>query len=108
MRGGDETLGGDDRLGIAGQRRRRRKQGGRRKSMPKGAMPIAAYTRYYKPSLEHGRRVVFGYFDEEGDKKIHISKSLPPGPFDGGCSIIYVSFDVEAGKILSIACDGVA
>ena len=75
--------------------------------MPKGAKPVGAYTRYYQPGYDHGRRVVFGVLTQEGDKQIHIAGSPLLG-FDNGCSVVNLTFDVGERRVTSIACDGVA
>jgi hypothetical protein len=73
--------------------------------MPDGAKPIEAYTRYYEPGYDTGRRVVFGVLTEKGDKQIHMSGSHPI-IMDGGCSVVNLVFDVAAGQVTSISCQG--
>jgi hypothetical protein len=75
--------------------------------MPVGAKPLAAFTRYYEPGFDHGRRVVFGLLTERGDRKIHIGPNHPIA-VDGGCSVVNTLYDVEADRITSITCNGVA
>ena len=75
--------------------------------MPVGAKPVRAFTRYYEPGFDHGRRVVFGLLTEDGDRQVHISDHTPIS-MDGGCSIVTLTYDVAKGQIMSIACNGVA
>lgn len=75
--------------------------------MPDGAKPIRAFTRYYEPGFNHGRRVLFGLLTEDGDQQIHISGHAPIS-MDGGCSIVTLTYDVAKGQVMSIACNGVA
>jgi hypothetical protein len=73
--------------------------------MPAGAKPIAAYTRYYEPGFDHGRRVVFGMLLEGRDRKVHIGPNHPI-VLDGGCSVVNALYDVEADRITFIKCGG--
>jgi hypothetical protein len=72
--------------------------------MPPGAKPIDAFTRYYVPGYDHGRRVVYGLLKEGGDKHIHFSNG--PIIMDGGCSVVELVFDVTADQMTSIKCHG--
>jgi len=72
--------------------------------MPEGTKPIDAYTRYYVPGYDHERRVVYGLLKEGGDKRIHLSNG--PIIMDGGCSVVELIFDVTAGQVTSIKCNG--
>ena len=73
--------------------------------MPGGAQRIEAYTRYYEPGYDNGRRIVFGVLTANGDKQIHTSGNLPI-ILDGGCSVVKLAFDVAASQMMYIACGG--
>jgi hypothetical protein len=72
--------------------------------MPQGAKPISAFTRYYEPGFDHGRRTVFGLLTEKGDKQIHMGQV--PIVMDGGCSVVDLTFDVATNQVTSIKCYG--
>ena len=72
--------------------------------MPGGAKPIDAFSRYYVPGYDHGRRVVYGRLKEGGDKRIHFSNG--PIIMDGGCSVVELVFDVTTSQMTSIKCQG--
>ena len=74
--------------------------------MPADAKPIDNFTRYYVPGYDHGRRVVYGFLKEGGDKRIHLSNG--PVIVDGGCSVVNLVFDVAEGQVTSIKCNGLA
>jgi hypothetical protein len=76
-------------------------------------LPLKSYARFYAGSTIKGRRVVRGEYvlsDDWGKPAgIHISKEEDfPAIMDGGCCIVNLVFDVKAGKIAWIECNGIA
>jgi hypothetical protein len=75
---------------------------------------FSAYARYYAAETKHHHHFVYGEFLEHEvarkDAGVYIvgSKKDFPEIFDGGCLIINMVYDVEAGKILSVICNGEA
>lgn len=84
--------------------------------LPPTSLKLGAYVRYYTGEIVGGRRMLRGYFvlssfmegaaapDGPG---VHI-KAPPLAVMDGGCGVITVEYDVEAGKFASVSCNGLA
>ena len=78
--------------------------------MPRGAAPLAEYTRYYTGEVLGGSGLVEGVLLKvprySNDAPINI---VPPAAFpaiaDGGCGVIYLLYDVDLGRVTSIACN---
>jgi hypothetical protein len=83
---------------------------------PSGHSPrVTEYARYSAGDIVDGQKVVLGEFViPEGSKEkppgIYIvqSKKGIPMIFDGGCGVVHVVYAVEAGRILSLRCNGLA
>jgi|HubBroStandDraft_5_1064220.scaffolds.fasta_scaffold42369_3 hypothetical protein len=84
---------------------------------------IEKYSRYYAGITIKGRRMVRAEFTNfpdveivDGKVEYHVDKNpvhvVPedqfPGIFDGGCSVVNMLYDVEAERMVSISCNGVA
>jgi hypothetical protein len=71
---------------------------------------LAKSTRFYYGFYEDGHQVIHGEILGEGsgrDMKIHIAPTFPV-IFDGGCSVINLSYDPVKRVVLSLRCNGVA
>ena len=80
-------------------------------TMPKGALKLSEYTRYYSGQSTKTEKFIIGRFILKGknDMGIHIVPQLElPKVLDGGCKIINFKFNVENKKIVSIFCNGAA
>lgn len=76
-------------------------------TMPEGTV-LSDYSRYYSGQFDHGRRRLVGVF-VKGDMKpgaYIVAPEKSPKIFDGGCSVINFTFDMEARKTVSIFCNG--
>ncbi len=76
---------------------------------------ISQYARYYFGYKAHNRRMIRGELvrssiSEMKPAGIYIVRSQREFPviFDGGCSVMHLVYDVEAGKIGSLQCNGLA
>lgn len=82
-------------------------------AMPAGAAPVSAYRRRYGGVLEDGRRVIWGVYllpqFALDDPPVAIVDYRPVALVqDGGCAVVTVKYDAEAGRVLWIACNGEA
>jgi hypothetical protein len=77
--------------------------------LPKGALSLFEYTRYYAMVLHDGRSMVRGEF-VGGPSKMIVVKSEASLPLfmDGGCSVVNVLYDVMAHKVVQVFCNGYA
>jgi len=77
--------------------------------LPDGAAPLSSYTRYYAGTIKKGHRILLGHF-EAGSGKVQIVPSVRDLPvvYDGGCSIVSIRYDVTAGRVLDLFCNGIA
>ena len=81
--------------------------------MPSGAEPLANYFRYYyakaaKPGWIYGMYVAKHYFDA-ADRPIEEivvvdGESDIPAPYDAGCDVVFVSYDVQNDKLGATYC----
>jgi hypothetical protein len=76
-------------------------------------LPVATYARYYAGVTLAGRRTIVGELVLPaimGQKAgVHIgSEDDFPGIFDGGCDVVYLTYDVQRARIVSIMCNGIA
>lgn len=79
--------------------------------MPKGAGALSAYDRYYTGLVQQGRRVVEAVYvsASAGRGQSHIVPGdKMPGIADGGCSVVSLYYDVQAGTVGEPVCNGVA
>jgi hypothetical protein len=77
--------------------------------MPRGALPLADYGRYYAWGSEDGRRRVAAvYCREENPRRHWVAEDRLPAILDGGCNVVRLRFDVAADKIEWVGCNGVA
>lgn len=75
-------------------------------TMPPGASPISAYTRYYSWA-DASRRKVAAVYDLGGKQtRIWLSPEKMIMIMDGGCGVITFTFDMLTGKPDSVACNG--
>lgn len=83
-------------------------------AMPRGARSIDAYARYYTGVEEANRRLIRGIFI-----LARAGGRYPPGPhivralemprlLDGGCTVVSVTFDIQADRIQTVTCNGSA
>ncbi|WP_308142792.1 hypothetical protein [Burkholderia pseudomallei] len=77
--------------------------------MPPGTA-LNGYTRYYYGVFQHRHRLLMGIFVRDGDTPaVHVtSPEKVPKLFEGGCNVVNVKYDVDAGKVLAIFCNGSA
>jgi hypothetical protein len=91
--------------------------------MPPGAKPLSDYTRYYTGivaadgrmpgNVPAGHKLIWGKYDlpfryEPYRPGIHVvARSDMPLIMDGGCMIVNVYYDVDAGHIVYTKCNGV-
>lgn len=78
--------------------------------LPEGAGPLADYGRYYAwQDREDGIRKVIAIYVREPDPARHwVAETQLPLVLDGGCSIVSLSFDIAAGRIEAVTCNGEA
>lgn len=79
--------------------------------MPKGAIKITAYSRYYSGQTINKKKFIIGIFINKGKEinKVHIVPQYElPKVFDGGCSIIHFKYNADEMKVVSIFCNGSA
>jgi hypothetical protein len=77
--------------------------------LPPGAQPLASYQRYYAYVGKPGHLLVAGaYVARGGLGNVHLvaSADLLPDIADGGCSVVYLWWDVATGKTIGAACNG--
>jgi hypothetical protein len=84
-------------------------------SMPEGSSSLKKYIRYYAGTVVKGHRVLLGHFERgpsatgaDGEVRIAKSKEDLPVVFDGGCSIIFLRYDMTERRPLNFSCNGVA
>lgn len=77
--------------------------------MPRGALPLADYGRYYAWKSEDGvRKVVAVYVWEENGRRHWVAEDRLPAIQDGGCNVVNLRFDVAADEIERVGCNGYA
>jgi hypothetical protein len=74
---------------------------------------LAEYDRYYAGVSDRSLRLIRGEFIARGlDKKtgIHVLpiSDFPLAPLDGGCAVVDLLYDPQAGRVLWIHCHGLA
>jgi hypothetical protein len=76
---------------------------------------IAEYARYYVGYTANNHRMIrgelimpFGSRMKPAGTYVVGSEKDFPMIFDGGCAVMHVVYDVEAGHIVSLRCNGVA
>jgi hypothetical protein len=82
----------------------------------KGHSPVIAdYARYYTGYMADGQQMVAGEFivpsgSNSKPAGVYVVRSRKDFPliYDGGCSIVNIVYSVKLGKIVSLACNGVA
>jgi hypothetical protein len=83
--------------------------------LPDGAEPLAAYARYY--GISGGRVEAIYVLPSIGLSQGALAAGRRrwvgdvrqlPGISDGGCAVVEVRFDLTAGRIERVACNGVA
>jgi hypothetical protein len=78
--------------------------------MPRGAGPLSSYTRYYawQARGDGARRVVAVWVNLAGEPpgRHWVTEREFPLIFDGGCSVITLSYDVATRYIEHITCNG--
>ncbi|HTU12517.1 MAG TPA: hypothetical protein VMG08_16625 [Allosphingosinicella sp.] len=80
--------------------------------LPAGADPLASYERSYAWQ-ERGdgvRKVIGVYLTPEGSNRGRrwVTEAELPLILDGGCSLVSLSYDVAAGRIDHVTCNGEA
>lgn len=80
--------------------------------LPEGAGALASYARYYAwQQRDDGvRKVIAVYVNVTGESpgRYWVAENALPVIMDGGCGIISLSYDVAAGRIEHVACNGLA
>jgi hypothetical protein len=84
--------------------------------LPRKALKLKDYARYYTGEFHHGRRMLKGYFvgiflGDDPKKGDHAGSYLKPPPFavaDGGCLVVTVYYDVAARRFAGVFCNGLA
>lgn len=76
---------------------------------------IAQYARYYSAYRANGHRMITGELVLPSGTKMKpagiymvVSKVQFPTIFDGGCAVMNVVYDVDAGHVVSLKCNGFA
>ena len=80
-------------------------------ALPKGAHPIATYSRYYYITDVDGLNKLIGYYLYENAKNpgIHwIQPNSLPMMADGGCRVVHIEYDLINKKLLKARCNGEA
>ena len=80
-------------------------------ALPKGAHPLAAYSRYYFITDVDGLNQLIGYYFYENAKNpgIHwIQPNSLPMMADGGCRVVHIEYDLINEKLLKARCNGEA
>ncbi len=70
---------------------------------------LSEYARIYAGVTIHGRRMIRGVLllgTPTGASVVR--ETMLPEIMDGGCGIIYLLYDVEASRVASLRCNGVA
>jgi len=76
--------------------------------LPAGADPISSYARFYTGQIVGGRRIMLGQYLEEPARfapGIYL-KSSGIETRDGGCTVVYLQYDVEEERVVRILCGG--
>jgi hypothetical protein len=76
--------------------------------LPDGAFPRSEYARYYAPFTRKDLRslvAVYIHDPQQAGVKL-VKRTEMPVVLDGGCSVIRLQYDVQARKLLVIACNG--
>lgn len=78
--------------------------------LPEGTRPLGEYGRYYAwQDREDGvRKVIAVYLHEPNPARHWVAETALPLVLDGGCGIVSLSYDVAAGRIEHVACNGEA
>ena len=83
-------------------------------TVPTPSGPLKDYERYYAGIVQNGHRMIRAEFvalgvDPQARGQVHItSEDKFPVIMDGGCGIVSLLYDVEAGRVVSIGCNGLA
>jgi hypothetical protein len=82
--------------------------------VPTPSGPLKDYERYYAGIVRNGHRMIRAEFvalgiTPQARGQVHItSEDKFPVIMDGGCGIVSLLYDVEAGRIVSVGCNGLA
>ena len=80
-------------------------------ALPKGAHPIATYSRYYYITDVDGLNTLIGYYLNENAKNPGVHWAQPnslPMMADGGCRVVHIEYDLINKKLLKSTCNGEA
>lgn len=75
--------------------------------MPKGARPLADYSRHYWGENVNGVKTVRGVFISYLTRGVFVSSRAPQTSLDGGCSKVWIWYEPITNKQYA-RCDGVA
>lgn len=85
--------------------------------LPRTALKLGEYVRYYTGEIINGRRMLRAYLvasfivaegPSAADKPGAYIEQPPMEVSDGGCAVVTVEYDVEAAKVASLSCNGLA
>ena len=78
--------------------------------LPEGARPLAAYDRYYalRQDASGARLVAAVYVGSRTPGRHWVTEAELPMIDDGGCHIVSLVYDLEAGRIQNVYCNGIA
>jgi len=78
-------------------------------TLPEDAGPLSDYERLYAESQNGRVRALYYSGSEKRGQRRWISDyNQFPLIADGGCGVIWISFDPKMNKVLSVTCNGVA